>query len=127
MIVRALTYFAIVFGLGFALGTARVLWLVPSIGEREAELIEMPFMLAGSYFAARWCVRRFPSPNRSEHLRSGLLALAVLVLFEWTVVLFLRGLTISDYIATRDPVAGSIYLASLLAFGLMPWAAARSH
>lgn len=39
-------YFACVFGAGFALGTARALWLVPRVGTRTAELMEMPFMLA---------------------------------------------------------------------------------
>lgn len=125
MIVRALTYFGLVFSLGFVLGTARVLWLVPRMGERFAELIEIPFMVAGSFLTARWCVQRYPSRDRSEHLRSGLLALAVLLLFELAVVGLFRGLTMSDYLAGRDPVAGSAYVASLIAFGLMPWAVAR--
>ena len=41
----ALAYFLIVFGAGFLLGTIRVLLLLPVLGERAAELLEMPFML----------------------------------------------------------------------------------
>ena len=37
-------YFALVFGAGFVMGAIRVPLLVPRLGERVAELIEMPFM-----------------------------------------------------------------------------------
>ena len=51
-------YFAIVFGAGFVFGTVRVMWLVPTVGVRVAELTELPLMLAVVFFAARWVNRR---------------------------------------------------------------------
>ena len=42
----AAIYFALVFGAGCVLGPVRILWLVPRVGTRAAELIEMPIMLA---------------------------------------------------------------------------------
>jgi len=42
----AARYFAIVFGVGFVLGAVRVPLLVPRLGERVAELAEMPLMFA---------------------------------------------------------------------------------
>ena len=39
-----IAYFALVFGAGFVLGMIRVPFLVPRLGERVAELVEMPFM-----------------------------------------------------------------------------------
>lgn len=51
-------YFAIVFAVGFVLGTIRTLWVVPRVGERKAELMEMPIMLAVTIVTARWTVLR---------------------------------------------------------------------
>ncbi|HVA00273.1 MAG TPA: hypothetical protein VMV34_01325 [Terriglobia bacterium] len=73
-------YFALVFAAGFVLGTLRVLWIVPRLGARTAEL---------------------------------------------TVVLALRGLTLREYLASRDPVAGSVYVIMLGIFAVMPLFVAR--
>src|SRR4029453_12356674 len=51
-------YFALVFGAGFVVGFVRVLWLVPRVGERTAELLEAPLMLAVTIVAARSVVQR---------------------------------------------------------------------
>ena len=51
-------YFAIVFVVGFALGTIRTLWLVSRLGVRAAELLEMPVMVFASFLVARWIVAR---------------------------------------------------------------------
>jgi|SRR5579864_2283464 len=122
-------YFALVFGVGFVLGTARVLWIVPRLGTRAAELAESPVMLIVSFFAARWVVRRLA--GRGEALTTlmrlgvGLVALGLLVAAELLFVLRLRGLTIGEYAASRDPLLGTVYLASLTAFAVMPLLVAR--
>ena len=54
-----LLYFFIVLGTGFALGVVRVPFLVPQLGERYAELLEMPIMFVVIVLAARHVVRRF--------------------------------------------------------------------
>jgi hypothetical protein len=116
-----LTYFAIVFGTGFLLGPIRVLWLVPQVGERYAELMELPIMLLVSLLAARWVVGRMgQGASVRDHLAVGLTALGLVVLLEITLVLTLRGMSIAGYIAGRDPVAGAAYLITLLVFGLAP-------
>jgi len=51
-------YFALVFGTGFVLGAIRTLWVVPRVGMRMAELMEMPIMLAVTIVAARWTILR---------------------------------------------------------------------
>ena len=54
----AAAYWAAVFALGFALGTIRVLWVIPLVGLMPATLIELPLILTGSWLAAGWLVRR---------------------------------------------------------------------
>ncbi len=119
-------YFALVFAAGFVLGTARTLWVIPRLGERYAELIEMPFMLVVTILAARWITRRFDLPGSfSTRIGAGLIALGLMLVTEFSVVLRLRGLTLDQYFASRDPVAGTAYLVMLVIFATMPLLVAR--
>jgi hypothetical protein len=119
-------YFALVFGAGFVLGTIRVLWVVPSLGTRTAELMETPIMFAVIILAPRWVVRRPAVPYLPfQRLAVGLVALGLLLVVELTVVLWLQGLTIGEYIASRDPVAGTVYVVMLVVFAVMPLLVAR--
>ncbi len=123
-------YFAVVFGTGFILGPLRILWLVPRVGERTAELIETPIMLLVIVFAARWVARRFGRPSTAFRLLGmGLVALSFLLFCEFTFVLYLRGLNIHEYFANRDPMAGTVYLVMLGLFVIMPvlFARRRNH
>ena len=118
---RGGVYFVLVFGAGFLLGIVRVLVLEPRLGTRWAELAEAPVMLAAIVISARYVVRRFPAAQRASYLLSGGLALLILIIAEFSVVLGIRGLTISQYFAERDAVAGSVYVAMLVVFAVMPW------
>ncbi len=114
-------YFGLAFAAGFALGTIRVLAVAPRVGERAAELLEVPLMLAVVVAAARFVVRRWvPGAPRTARLAVGLLGVALLLAVEFTVVLALRGLSLAEYVAGRDPVAGAVYVALLAAFAAMP-------
>lgn len=122
-------YFACVFAAGFVLGAIRVPLLVPRLGVRAAELIEMPLMFCVIVLAARWVVRRFElPPTRAARFGTGLLALALLLAAELGLVLWLQGSTPAAYLAGRDPVSGSVYAAMLLLFAAMPrWAGRGGH
>jgi type IV secretory pathway TrbD component len=48
-----------------------------------------------------------------------------MLIAEFTLVLWLRGLSISEYLATRDPVSGTIYYLMLAMFVVMPLLVAR--
>jgi hypothetical protein len=119
-------YFALVFGAGFILGPIRILWVVPRFGTRIAELLEMPIMLGVIVLAARWTVRRLVVPSTPRRrLGMGGIALVFLLLAELTLVLWLQGLSIREYLASRDPVSGTVYYVLLGVFAIMPLLVAR--
>ena len=121
-----ISYFALVFGAGFVLGPIRLLWLVPRVGTRTAELLEMPIMLAVIILAARWVVIRLAVPaERSSRLGMGFVALVLLVAAELFLVGPLQGYSIGDYLTDRDPVSGTVYYVMLGVFALMPLLLAR--
>ncbi len=116
-----LAYFAIVFVVGFVLGTIRTLWVVPFVGVRMAELAESPVMIAVSVLAARWVARRVGLPTSwPKRVASGLVALGLMLFAEFGFVLWVRGLTIRQYWESRDPVSGTVYLVSLAMFAVIP-------
>jgi hypothetical protein len=114
-------YFALTFAAGFVLGAIRVTWMVPRIGTRMAELAKIPLMLLVTILAARWVVRRLALPAApAMRIGVGCIALGLLLAAEFFVVLRLRGVTIGEYFASRDPVAGTVYLVMLGVFAIMP-------
>jgi hypothetical protein len=119
-------YFLLVFGAGFVLGTVRVLLIVPLIGDRAAELLEMPLMLLATVLAARWVTRRFPEPRTSAaRLSIGGIALGLMLEGELAVGIGLRGMTPTEVFLNRDPVSGTAYYVSLVLFAVMPWIVSR--
>ncbi len=123
----AAAYFAIAFGAGFLLGTLRVLVIVPRIGERFAELAEMPVMFGVIFWAAGFVVRRFaPWPSRADLAWTGAIALALLVGAELLLSVVVQDRSLGEYLASRDPVSGTVYLLMLVVFaGLPAWRGRR--
>jgi hypothetical protein len=120
-------YFALVFGTGFVLGLIRVLWLAPRFGTRISELMEMSVMLVVIIVAARWVIHRLGvPPATSSRLGMGGAALALLLVAEFSLVLRLRGLSIGEYFAGRDPVSGTVYYVMLGVFATVPLLVTRT-
>ncbi|MGB2602460.1 MAG: hypothetical protein ACLP00_25785 [Terracidiphilus sp.] len=114
-------YFALVFATGFVLGTIRTLWVVPRFGTRMAELMEMPIMLSVTIVAARGTVLHLSVPMTwSARLGMGCMALVLMLIAEFGFVLWIRGLSIDKYFATRDRVSGAAYYLLLVVFAVMP-------
>ena len=120
-ILRAsIRYFGLVFGAGFVLGVIRTLALVPRLGTRMAELLEVPIMISISVFAARSIVRRFGLANsRPSQCAVGFIALLFMVGAEIGLGV-LMGRSPSQIVRDRDPVSGPAYFMALGVFAAMP-------
>ena len=83
-------------------------------------------MLVASFFAADWIVRHFAIPPITLlRLRIGWTALGFMLLAELALAFSVRGLSLRNYLETRDSVAASVYCAALALFALMPLFVAR--
>lgn len=124
----ALAYFAAVFAVGFALGCIRVPLLAQHLGERTAELVELPVMAAACVAIASWRQRRTPALPPRRQLLIGTAALALLLAAECALGA-LQGRPPAEVLFARDPVAGTAWAAALLVFALAPaaWALHRGR
>ena len=117
----AAAYWAAVFALGFALGTIRVLWVIPLVGLMPATLIELPLILTGSWLAAGWLVRRFRIASTEEALTAGALAFAILMVAECALASVLTGQSPAEWLAGLRQPHALLGLAGQVVFALMPW------
>ena len=114
-------YFAGMFGLGFVLGTLRVLVITPRFGEWAATLAELPLMLGVSWLYCSWLLQRFSvSARAAERLAMGAFAFALLMVAEVLlgVGLFDRGPAEQVREMTSGP--GLAGLIGQLAFACFP-------
>jgi hypothetical protein len=117
----AALYFAIVFGVGFLLGPLRVFWLEPKLGATLAVLLETPLLLLAMLLAARWVPRRLGLDTGFRPMAGmGLAALALVLLADFSVGLWLRGLAPAEQLGYLATAAGLIYVAALALFAAMP-------
>jgi hypothetical protein len=96
-----LIYFLLVFAVGWILGPTRQLWAVPHFGRTAAMLSKAVIMLIAMMVAARWVIRRFEVPHTlSDTLSIGLIAIGLLFPAEIVGVLWVRGLSFQEYLAS---------------------------
>ncbi len=116
-----LAYWAVVFALGFVLGTIRVLWLAPLVGLLPATALELPVMLGASWLASGWLVRRFSIMTAAEGLAAGGLAFALLMIAECTLAVTMMGQSPGLWLAGLHQPHALLGLTGQIAFALMPW------
>lgn len=121
-IVAGTVCFAIVFAIGFVLGTIRTLLLVPRVGPLVAVAIELPIMITASWHACRYGLRRYPvSTDALKRLLMGAVAVSLLLAAELGISVTLGGLSAAQHFALYARPEHQLGLAAQLLFGLMPW------
>jgi hypothetical protein len=122
-ILAGIAYFALVFALGFLLGTVRTIFVqyAPSAIRLLGVLIELPIMLSASWFICRYIISRFAvAPRVVARAVMGSLAFALLFLAELLVGALLFGRTPSEHFALYRDASYALGLAAQIAFALMP-------
>lgn len=114
-------YFVIIFSLGFVLGALRVTLIIPRIGELAATLLEVPVILAASWFVSGWLMKRLHvGPDTRVRLLMGAVAFGLTMIAEPLLGQFFSR-PISVQLAALQQPAGMVGLAGQVLFGLMPW------
>lgn len=117
----ALAYWALIFGLGFVLGTLRTLWLTPLLGSPIcAVLAELPVMLAASWFAAGLLIQRFTIRTPGHRAFMGLFAFMLLMASEMVLGIVLLGDSFTGWLRALLTPAGLAGLSGQVLFALFP-------
>ncbi|MDZ7629250.1 MAG: hypothetical protein U5J99_12700 [Parvularculaceae bacterium] len=114
-------YFAIVFAAGFALGFIRVGIIAPMTSDLIATLIELPVILAISWLACGFCLKRFGVERRAgARLLMGAAAFALLILAEIALGLTLLNRTLAGQVEAMSAPAALAGLAGQILFAFFP-------
>ena len=120
-------YFLFMFGVGWILGPIRELWAVPRFGRLTGVLLEAVIMLIAMAVSARWVIRRFHvKPTFGSTISIGLVALGILVPAELAGVVWVRGLSLREYLVSFVTAPGAVSLLMFLLFATMPMIVARA-
>ncbi len=122
--------FALVFVAGFGFGTVRTIIVAPLLGETNAVLLELPFMLLVSWVAVGWAVGRWNVRSIRSALMMGAFTFALLLSSEIALAVMVFGQRWQDWATNLLHVPGSLGLAAQIAFALMPFfhiLSRRSH
>ena len=102
-----------------SLGLVRTMWVVPRVDTRIAELMEILIMLVVTMVTMWLLVLRLAVPFHTLcSIGNGVHRAPILLVAEFGLVLWLRGLSIREYLARRDPASGTFYDGMLAVFAL---------
>lgn len=121
-------YFALVFAAGFLLGAVRVSLLAPAVGDMAATLIELPVILAASWAACLFVLRRMRVEARAAaRLLMGAVAFTLLIAAEIALGLGLMNRTLAAQLQEMSAPPALIGLAGQILFAFLPAIALRSR
>lgn len=114
-------YFALVFAVGFVLGTIRVLVLAQRVGELGAVVIEIPIMLLASWMICCWLIRHLQvSRDLSARITMGVAAFAFLMIAELALSVWIFDNPVAAHFANYTTAHGGLGLAGQVAFAAFP-------
>lgn len=113
-------YFVIVFIAAFALGAARVTFVVPAVGSLWATLLELPLTSVASWIVCGWLVRIYGIRSLRQAIGMGVTAFVMLMGTEAAGSILLFNRSLADHIGSYATAAGGLGLAGQIAFGLFP-------
>jgi hypothetical protein len=110
-----------IFALGFVLGTLRTLVIAPLLGPLIAVFLELPLILAASWWLCGVLVRRLSVPKDAGlRLLMGAIAFAVLMVAELALAVWGFGRTPAQHWAAFAALPVQIGLAGQIGFALLP-------
>lgn len=116
-------YFALVFAVGFVLGTLRVLVLERHLGQTGSMAVELPIMLLVSWSLCGWLLERFSVGSSWEHrLAMGGVAFALLMVAELGLSVLAFGRSLAQHLESYRSWGQVLGLAAQLAFAAFPLA-----
>ncbi len=115
-------YFLVSLGAGFTLEYIRLELVALHFSERLAEILEIPTVLLATMIGARWAVDRLTLPPLpGVRLGVGFVALGLALITQFMVVLPIRGLSSTEYLAGQDPISISASIGTLGVLLVMPF------
>jgi len=121
-------YFIGVFGVGFLLGTIRVLVLTPRVGELVSTLIELPIILSAAWIVSGFLTTRFKVPSDWwTRLRIGLIAFGLLMAAELGLSVWVVGNTMPEHFAAYQSLPKTLGLAGQVVFAFIPLLQREKH
>lgn len=116
-----LLYCALVFALGFVLGSVRVLLVAPTMGEFSAVLIELPVMMLACWLVSGRLVSQLRISTLQAALVMGVVAFSCLMVAEFSLGALAFERTIADQLQHWATPAGALGLGGQIAFAVFPW------
>lgn len=123
VVAAGLLYAGSIFVLGFGFGLVRTwaLSAMPNAARLEAVLVELPVMLAASWFACRLVLWRLSIPATvGARLSMGVTAFLLMQLAEIAVSTMLLGLTMAEHLHSYRDLSYALGLAAQIAFAAFP-------
>ena len=117
----AFGYFAAVFTVGFLLGVARTLLIAPRTGDLPAVALELPIILAVSWVACGWAIRRHHvARDTGDRVVMGLASLGLLLAAELAVSTLIAGRSLDQHMAFYRTAPVLLGLCGQLVYAALP-------